>query len=144
MFEIKILYKKIFITAPGEKKKLKKALGELIHNVLKIEKKNVSSLNLIFCSDECIREYNKKYLNHDYETDIITFYDIDEEEMIEGELLISVDSVRSNSKKYKTSFNNELRRVVIHGVLHLCGYNDKAQSEKQIMRKKEDYFLNIK
>ncbi len=139
-----IIYKKNFITVSGEKKELKKALVKLISNVIQKEKKIFTSLNLIFCSDELIREYNKKYLDHDYETDIITFYDIDEEERIEGELLISVDTVKSNSLRYKTSFNNELSRVVIHGLLHLCGYKDKTAAQKQVIRKKENYFLNIK
>ncbi len=142
--KINIIYKKIFIFSPVEKKVLKKALGKLIHNVSRIEKKYISSLNLILCKDEFIRDYNKKYLNHDYETDIITFHDLDEDDGIEGELLISVDTVKSNSKKYKTSFGNELSRVVIHGMLHLCGYKDNTPAEKQIIRKKEDYFLNTK
>ena len=142
--KINIIYKKIFIFSPVEKKVLKKELGKLIHNVSRIEKKYISSLNLILCKDEFIRDYNKKYLNHDYETDIITFHDLDEDDGIEGELLISVDTVKSNSKKYKTSFGNELSRVVIHGMLHLCGYKDNSPAEKQIIRKKEDYFLNTK
>ncbi|MEP7145998.1 MAG: rRNA maturation RNase YbeY [bacterium] len=139
-----IIYKKNFITVSGEKQELKKALVKLISNVIQKEKKIFTSLDLIFCSDELIREYNMKYLDHDYETDIITFYDIDEEEGIEGELLISVDTVKSNSLRYKTSFNNELSRVVIHGLLHLCGYKDKTAAQKQVIRKKENYFLNIK
>ncbi|MDQ3193530.1 MAG: rRNA maturation RNase YbeY, partial [Bacteroidota bacterium] len=73
---------------------------------------------------------------------IITFYDIDSENRIEGELLISVDTVKTNSEKYKTSFNNELTRVMIHGMLHLCGYKDKTAAQKQMIRKKENYFLN--
>ena len=139
-----IIYKKKFIADPDKKREFRKKLGKLIDNVLKNENCNVSSLNLIFCSDEYIKEYNKKYLGHDYETDIITFHDKDEEGRTEGELLISVDTVKSNSKKYKTSFKDELNRVVIHGVLHLCGYNDKTPSQKRAIRKKENYFLNQK
>ncbi len=140
--KISILYKKNFTTAPGEKKKLRETIGILTRNVFTKEKINISILNLIFCSDDFIREYNKEYLGHDYETDIITFYDIDSENRIEGELLISVDTVKTNSEKYKTSFNNELSRVMIHGMLHLCGYKDKTAAQKQMIRKKENYFLN--
>ncbi len=138
-----ITYKKNFISPTG-KKELKKSLGKLIGNVIKEEEKNISLLNVIFCSDEFIREYNRKYLDHDYETDIITFHDLDENNRIEGELLISVDTIKINSKKYKTGFNNELRRVVTHGVLHLCGYSDRTTAEKRIIRKKENHFLKLK
>ncbi|MEO8664370.1 MAG: rRNA maturation RNase YbeY [Ignavibacteria bacterium] len=120
------------------------SLGKLADDILKSENVNVSALNIIFCSDEFIRDHNKRFLGHDYETDIITFHDTEEEGRIEGELLISIDTVKSNATKYKTTLNNELRRVVIHGILHLCGYNDKTHAEKKQIRKKEDHFLNNK
>lgn len=119
----------------------KKLFKESVNNILKTENKKLISLNVVFCSDEFIKEYNKKYLDHDYETDIITFYDFNEDGLMEGELLISVDTVKKNSDRYKVSFINEIRRVLIHGVLHLCGYNDGTEKEKILMKKKENYFL---
>lgn len=104
----------------------------------------MSSINLIFCGDDFIRDYNKKYLNHDYETDIITFHDLNDEGLIEGELLISTETVRKNSARYKESFENELLRVIIHGLLHLCGYSDKSRTDTALMRSKENHFLKIK
>jgi rRNA maturation RNase YbeY len=100
-------------------------------------------LNIIFCSDEYILEINKSYLNHHYFTDIITF-DLSDPKlgMITGEIYISVDTVQNNAMLYKTSFNNELHRVIFHGILHLCGYKDKKKSEQETMRSKENFYLN--
>ncbi|MBK8550156.1 MAG: rRNA maturation RNase YbeY [Ignavibacteria bacterium] len=134
---IKYLHYSEFKTSQEEKKQFK----ELFYSISKTEKKKISSINIILCNDEFIRSYNKEYLNHDYETDIITFHDSNDEEKIEGELLISTDTVKSNSKKYKVSFENELSRVLIHGVLHLCGYNDVTKNEKALMKKKENFYL---
>lgn len=95
-----------------------------------------------FCSDDYILKANKKYLDHDYYTDIITF-DYSEGKLLNGDLLISIDTVRSNSIKYNIPFSEELHRVMIHGILHLMGFNDTTDSEKVIMRQKEDESLNI-
>lgn len=101
----------------------------------------VGTLNYVFCNDDYILETNNKYLNHDYYTDIITF-DYTEKKRISGDLIISIDTVESNSKLVKTSMNEELCRVMVHGVLHLCGYKDKSDEEEVIMHKKEDYYLS--
>ena len=102
----------------------------------------VGDLNVIFCSDECLKEINIKYLNHDYYTDIITF-DYCVEKIVSGDLYISIDRVKENSKIFNESFINELNRVVIHGVLHLCGYNDKTEADQKIMRNLENKYLAI-
>ena len=95
---------------------------------------------IIFCSDNFLLELNKKYLNHDYFTDIITFsYSVKND--ISGDLFISVDRVKENSFKHGVSFEKELERVVYHGVLHLCGYKDKTPQEAHEMRSKENYYL---
>ena len=102
----------------------------------------VGDLNVIFCSDEYLKEINIKYLNHDYYTDIITF-DYSEKNLIGGDLFISTDRIKENSSKNKVKFIVELYRVIIHGVLHLCGFNDKTSAEKKKIRGKEDHFLSL-
>ena len=123
-------------------KSFKQRTKQLVKNILKKEELKCSYINLVFCDDEKIRDINKKYLKHDYETDVLTFYDKDEDGLIESDVIVSVDSVLENSKRYKTEFEDELNRVVVHGVLHLCGYNDDARSDKIKMRKKENIYLN--
>lgn len=113
------------------------ALPKLIQS----ENKECGPINLIFCDDEKIIEVNKEYLSHDYYTDIITF-DYSISQIISGDLFISVDRVKENADLFAKTFENELMRVVFHGVLHLCGYNDKTSEESLIMRSKEDYYLS--
>lgn len=95
---------------------------------------------LVMCSDNFLLELNKKHLNHDYFTDIITF-SYTTNNHISGDLFISVDRVKDNALNQKLSFENELERVIYHGVLHLCGYNDKTPEEIKEMRSKENYYL---
>ena len=102
--------------------------------------KKIKELSIIFCNDEYILELNKKYLNHNYYTDIITF-DYSEKNYVSGDLIISLDTVQSNAKKYKTDFNTEICRVMVHGVLHLLGFDDKTDEEKKIMREKEEEYV---
>lgn len=102
----------------------------------------VGDLNVIFCSDEHLKEINIKYLNHDYYTDIITF-DYSKKTLINGDLFISTDRIKENSSINKVKFIVELYRVIIHGVLHLCGFNDKTSVEKKKIREKEDRFLSL-
>ena len=102
----------------------------------------VGDINVIFCSDEHLKEINIKYLNHDYYTDIITF-DYSEKNLIGGDQFISTDRIKENSSKNKVKFIVELYRVIIHGVLHLCGFNDKTSAEKKKIREKEDYLLSL-
>lgn len=125
-------------------KEIKTGLRKVISEIAFNENKKICSVNLIFCNDEYIRKFNKEYLGHDYETDIITFHDMNEKGETEGELLMSADTISENSKRYKTGFDTELRRVVIHGILHLCGYNDKTEKQKKLIRRKENRYLKIK
>lgn len=105
-----------------------------------LEKREIAYLNFIFCSDNYILKMNKKYLNHDYFTDVITF-NYNEDKTLKGDIFISKDTVSDNSKIYNVPFENELNRVMIHGVLHLIGYNDKNESEKAEMKSKENQYL---
>lgn len=102
--------------------------------------KKCGDLNIIFCNDEYLLNVNNQYLKHNYYTDIITF-DYSDNQIINGDLFISVDSVKNNSVTYKTEFMTELSRVIIHGVLHLCGYNDHTEEDKKLMKEKEDFAL---
>lgn len=116
-------------------------LKNWIKSVIKEEGSSSGDLSFIFCSDEYLLEINKQYLNHDYFTDIITFDYVDNG-LISGDVFISVERVAENAESFKVSFSNELNRIIIHGVLHLLGYKDKASNEKKLMTEKEDYFLS--
>ena len=102
--------------------------------------KRLGDVSFIFCSDEKILEINKNYLSHDYYTDVITF-DYSTKEKISGDIFISIETVMSNAKTYHIPFEQELYRVMIHGILHLCGLNDKTHKEKATMRKIENQAL---
>ena len=102
----------------------------------------LGNISVIFCSDNYILDVNQKFLHHDYYTDIITF-DYSENDRISGDLFISVDTVRENSVEYGTDFEDELHRVIVHGVLHLIGYDDHTDSQTRVMRSKEDYYLSL-
>jgi rRNA maturation RNase YbeY len=104
--------------------------------------KKIGDIAYIFCDDEKILEVNREYLQHDYYTDIITF-DYTEENVISGDLFISLDTVRSNSEQLGVSYEQELHRVIIHGILHLCGINDKGEGEREIMEMHENKALAI-
>jgi rRNA maturation RNase YbeY len=110
--------------------------------VCSAEGRQLGALNIVFCSDEFLLEMNKSFLNHDYYTDIITFED-SAERLVNGELYISLDRVRDNTKKLEVNFKEEIYRVVVHGVLHLCGYKDKLVSEEELMRVKENEYLKL-
>lgn len=105
--------------------------------------RKVGDIAYIFCSDEKILEVNRKYLQHDYYTDIITF-DYCEDDIISGDLFISLDTVRTNSEEFGTEYDEEFYRTVIHGILHLCGINDKGPGEREIMEKAENEALAMK
>ena len=102
----------------------------------------LESLNLILCSDEYLLEVNKQYLQHNFYTDIITFSMSESNELISGELYISIERVIDNASQLKISKIIELHRVIFHGCLHLCGYGDKTDAEIAIIRQKEDYYLD--
>lgn len=103
----------------------------------------LGNINIIFCSDNYILDVNMKYLQHDYFTDIITF-DYCEGNVLSGDLFISVDSVRENSVFFKTEFADELNRVIVHGILHLIGYDDHTPEDQKTMREKENYYLELR
>lgn len=108
-----------------------------------IEKENYSlqTVNYIFCSDTALLQRNIQFLQHNTLTDIITFDLSEKEGYIEGEIYISIDRIRENAEKFSKSFEDELHRVLIHGILHLAGYRDKKAIQKAEMRKREDYYL---
>lgn len=130
------------------------------------ERKQVDTINYIFCSDKYLRKINKQYLDHDYYTDIITFSSAASVEMllpasgsklkekksvskkqhavIVGDIYISIDRVKENAKQYQQTLKDELHRVMAHGVLHLCGYGDKSASEEKKMRKMEEKWLSLR
>jgi probable rRNA maturation factor len=112
-----------------------------LSSVCKDERKKLDQVNLIFCSDEYLLNMNREYLQHDYYTDIISF-DYCEGKLISGDLFISKDRVEENAANNQVKFFIELNRVIVHGVLHLCGYKDKTEEEAQAMRSKEDYYLS--
>ena len=103
----------------------------------------VGDVNYMFCDDPTILDYNRRFLGHDYFTDIITFDD-DEGKTINGDIIISLDTVRSNSVQFGTSYEDELDRVIIHGILHLCGINDKGPGEREIMEAAENAALELR
>lgn len=108
-----------------------------ISNVIQSEKRKEGDINYIFCDDEYLLEINQQYLDHDTLTDIISFdYSVGNE--LHGDIFISVERVRENAADFNVSFDEELKRVMIHGVLHYCGYKDKTESDEELMRKKED------
>lgn len=107
------------------------------------EIRRIADISIIFCSDPYILDINQKYLAHDYFTDIITF-DYCEGDSLSGDLFISVDSVKENSIEYGTDFTDELNRVIIHGLLHLIGYDDHTVEETAVMRMKENYYLSLR
>ena len=104
--------------------------------------RKVGEIGYMFVDDEKILEVNNEYLGHDYYTDIITF-DYDEDDVINGDLVISLDTVRTNAEKYAKDYTEELYRVIIHGILHLCGINDKGPGEREIMEDNENKALDI-
>lgn len=115
---------------------IKNQLQQLIQK----EGKKTGDISVIFCSDEYLLEMNKKHLQHDYYTDIITFNYV-EESLISGDLFISAERIKDNAAKFGASFLEELYRVIFHGVLHLIGYNDKTEEEQKMMRQKENFYL---
>ena len=118
----------------------KRATAERVKGLIRKENKKAGNLNFIFCSDDYLLDINKNFLNHDYFTDIITF-DYSEGDKIAGEMYISLDRVAENAQNYGFTFDAELLRVILHGVLHLCGYKDKTREEEMLMREKENYYL---
>jgi rRNA maturation RNase YbeY len=137
MAAIQFFSEGIQFTVPNPRK-----TSNWIKSALSNEKARLNQINYIFCSDEYLRELNVQYLRHKTYTDIITF-NYGNKKLLEGDIFISIDRIKENAKKFDVAFENELRRVIIHGVLHLIGYNDKSSDQKSLMRKKEDLYLSL-
>lgn len=120
----------------------KRPLKVFILELFAKERKKIKKITYIFCSDKQIININKTFLKHNYYTDIISFDLSQLPEEIEAEIYISIDRVKDNASKEGVSFNEELHRVIFHGALHFCGYNDKKREEAKAMRKKENQYLN--
>ena len=123
---------------------LKNKIGirKWLNNVIKEEQHKAWYINFIFCSDDYLLELNKTYLQHETLTDILTFPYDGENGKITGDIFISIDRVKDNALEFNQKFDNELKRVIVHGVLHLIGYSDNETVEKEVMRDKEDYYLS--
>ena len=119
-----------------------KQLSGWIESVAQKHERETGEISYLFCDDEKILAVNQEYLHHDFYTDIITF-DYSEENVISGDLIISLQTVESNSQMYQTDYSEELHRVIIHGILHLCGMNDSTEEDEKAMREAEDSALEM-
>jgi len=126
------------------KLKHKTRLRRWITETIEAEGYRLKELNYIFCSDSYLLQINRQYLNHDTYTDIITFDNSADEKSIVGDIFISIDRIRENAAKFKVTETDELHRVIIHGALHLLGYDDKKPADKKKMTEKEDFYLNTR
>lgn len=117
-------------------------IGRWIEEVVKRHGFILGAVTYNFCNDERILYYNRQFVKHDYYTDVITF-DYDSAGVVSGDIVISLDTVRSNSEKFGVSYDNELLRVIIHGILHLCGIDDKGPGEREIMEAHENEALKL-
>ncbi|MDL2214860.1 rRNA maturation RNase YbeY [Dysgonomonas sp. OttesenSCG-928-M03] len=133
-----ILYQNDGVKTPSIKKRI---VNKWIKDVAAFYEKEVGDISYIFCSDEKILEINNQYLQHDYYTDIITF-DYTEDDIISGDIFISIDTVKSNAEEFNTDYTNELHRIIIHGILHLCGVDDKGPGEREHMTECENKALD--
>ncbi len=120
----------------------KRKVSKWVKETVESESFKLGDINYIFCSDEYLLNVNKQYLNHNYYTDIITFDNTEDENKISGDIFVSIDRVKENAMNHNFEFDEELRRVLIHGILHLCGYKDKTSKQKKEMRNKENFYLS--
>jgi probable rRNA maturation factor len=134
---IKIFYDEIDFRLIGWRK-----IKKIIEKVISDEKRISGDLIFILTNDTNIKNLNKKFLKHNYYTDVISF-NYGDEKKVEGEIYISLDTVKINAINYEVSYNLELLRVIIHGVLHLCGYEDKSKNDRIKMRRKENFLMKI-
>jgi len=114
-----------------------------LKSVIEAEGFELSEINYIFCNDEYLHKINVEYLDHDTLTDIITFDNSEDENLIEGDIFVSVERINENAKDFNTTFEQEFKRVIVHGVLHLCGYYDKTDEDEKQMRAKEDHYIGL-
>lgn len=135
---IHFYFDKVDVTLKNRKK-----LKSFIARIIATEKRQLSTLNYVFCNDKTLLEINRKYLAHDFYTDVITFDLSFSPKEILADIYISTDRVRQNAKNLKTPLKEELARVMFHGLLHLCGYNDKTQVQKKVMKKRENFYVDL-
>ena len=118
-------------------------VSQWISETITTENCKEGEINFIFCSDDYLHKLNVSFLNHDTLTDIISFdYSVGKE--LHGDIYISIDRVKDNANKFSVSFNDEITRVMVHGILHYCGFKDKSDKDKLVMRSKEDYYLTTR
>jgi rRNA maturation RNase YbeY len=134
-----VFYEQDVTSGLKQKRKLSAFIDEIISKYMK--NVQTAELNVIFCTDAFLLEMNNNFLDHDTFTDIITFDLSESKKAMEGEIYISVERVKENAKIFKTTYTDELHRVIFHGVLHLCGFKDKKEKDQKIMRENEDYCL---
>ncbi|GAA3591627.1 rRNA maturation RNase YbeY [Flavivirga amylovorans] len=115
-------------------------ISNWILNTISEETHKLEEINYVFCDDEYLHKLNVEFLNHDTLTDIISF-DYSVGKLIQGDIFISIERVKDNAKDFSVSFKDELNRVIIHGILHYCGYKDKTDADAKVMREKENYYL---
>ena len=135
---IRFYFHEVAFSLP-DRRQLKESIARLFKN----ERKLAKSLNYIFCTDDYLLSINQGFLNHDTYTDIITFELSTDPTVIEGEIYISIDRVKENAKQFDQFLIRELKRVMVHGALHLCGYDDHSKKQKEQMRNLEDKYLNL-
>lgn len=121
-----------------EKAKIRRWISQVVEN----ECKTIGEISYVFCTDTYLLDINQQYLKHNTYTDIVTF-DYTEEGKISGDLFISVERVTENAQRFSVNFEHELKRVLVHGILHLCGYKDKSEEDEKVMRAREDYYLSL-
>ncbi len=117
-------------------------ISDWLKNLILSENKKLGEINYIFCDDEYLLKVNQDYLHHDYYTDIITF-DYVKGKTISGDIFVSLPRISENASSLSKDYGEEFRRVLAHGILHLCGYKDKTEEEQKEMRSKEDFYLNL-
>jgi rRNA maturation RNase YbeY len=133
----------LFFPEPEPSLRNRNALKSFLGTLAKKEGHRIRSLQYVFCDDARLLQINQDFLNHHDLTDIITFTYSEDPKVIEGEIYISVTRVRENAVLFGSSIQRELHRVIFHGLLHLCGYKDKLKADRQVMRGKEDYYLDL-
>jgi rRNA maturation RNase YbeY len=117
-------------------------LSQWLEQVIISEEKKIGEINFVFCDDDYLHKMNVEFLNHDTLTDIISF-DYTVGKIIQGDIFISTERVADNATDFKVNFKEELHRVMVHGILHYCGYKDKTEEDANMMRSKEDYYLKM-
>lgn len=132
-----------FYSESVEEQSVSTGLRKWLAKIILHESYKEGDLSFIFCSDDYLLDINVKYLKHNYLTDVISF-DYSIGKLISGDIFISIDRVKENAESYSNSYTEELHRVMAHGLLHFCGYNDKTSEDQELMREKEDYYLSLR